>query len=135
DFGIAVSPFADPTIARVVRGTPGYLSPEQAAGDPIDWRSDVFALGLVLYELCAGHGLMSGGAQDAFRQLAQSGPAPLDSSIPAPIRDLVRRMLALRPVQRSLPMAEIAEVLETSSSGRGGSHRDVQLFLRSEVEP
>ncbi|MCC6877410.1 MAG: serine/threonine protein kinase [Sandaracinaceae bacterium] len=134
DFGIAQSALAEHT-AHVVRGTPGYLSPEQAAGWPVDWRSDVFSLGAVLYELVAGHALISGASDAAFAQLAQHGVPPLDESIDPTVRTLVKRMLAVRPEQRMLPMAEVADALEASAVGRGGGHRDVQSFLQSEAGP
>ncbi len=56
DFGIAkVAGDHDDTLPGVVKGTPAYLSPEQALGRPVDGRTDVFALGLVLEELVVGH--------------------------------------------------------------------------------
>ena len=88
------------TIAGAVLGSPGYMSPEQAAGQPLDIRSDVFSFGIVLHELLSGVRASSDG--DAFR----SGQAP-----PALAR-IVQRCLAANPRERFQTMAEVRAVLE-----------------------
>ena len=93
-----------PTIAGAILGSPGYMSPEQAAGKPLDIRSDVFAFGIVLYELLAGVRASSDG--DAFRL----GLAP-----PALAR-IVQRCMAANPRERFQTMAEVRAVLEHAST-------------------
>jgi len=92
------------TIAGVVMGSPGYMSPEQAAGKPLDVRSDVFSFGIVLHELLSG--VRASGEGDTFR----SGQAP-----PALAR-IVQRCLAANPRERFQTMAEVRAVLEHAST-------------------
>jgi serine/threonine-protein kinase len=92
------------TIAGAIVGSPGYMSPEQAAGQPLDIRSDVFSFGIVLHELLSGVRASSDG--DAFR----SGQAP-----PALAR-IVRRCMAANPRDRFQSMAEVRAVLEHAST-------------------
>jgi serine/threonine-protein kinase len=93
------------TIAGVIMGSPGYMSPEQAAGQPLDVRSDVFSFGIVLHELLAG--VRASGDGDAFR----SGQAP-----PPALARIVQRCLAANPRQRFQTMAEVRAVLEHAST-------------------
>ena len=92
------------TMAGVIMGSPGYMSPEQAAGQPLDVRSDVFSFGIVLHELLSG--VRASGEGDAFR----SGQAP-----PALAR-IVQRCLAANPRERFQTMAEVRAVLEHAST-------------------
>ena len=92
------------TIAGAILGSPGYMSPEQAAGQPLDIRSDVFSFGIVLLELLSGVRASSDG--DAFR----SGQAP-----PALAR-IVQRCMAANPRERFQTMTEVRAVLEHAST-------------------
>ena len=61
DFGLARMRIADhKTSTGMVLGTPRYMSPEQIAGQPVDQRSDIFSLGIVLYEMLTGTRLFAG---------------------------------------------------------------------------
>jgi serine/threonine-protein kinase len=92
------------TIAGVVVGSPGYMSPEQAAGKPLDVRSDVFSFGVVLHELLSG--VRASGEGDAFRT-GQAQPV---------LARIVQRCLAADPRERFQTMAEVRAVLEHAST-------------------
>jgi eukaryotic-like serine/threonine-protein kinase len=92
------------TIAGAILGSPGYMSPEQAAGKPLDIRSDVFSFGIVLHELLSG--VRAPGEGDALR----SGQAPLA------LARIVQRCLAANPRDRFQTMAEVRAVLEHAST-------------------
>ncbi len=109
DFGIARSLGASGiTQTGTVVGTPDYLSPEQARGGVIDGRSDLYALGLVLYEMLAGKPAFAGStsAESLSRRLL--GPPPPISSqrddVPTWLQRLLERMLQPQPARR-LPNA------------------------------
>ena len=90
DFGVA-SLGADEETGRL-RGTPAYMSPEQARGEAVDGRSDLFSLGLVLAEAATGERLYRGGDTDALLACARAGRlAPLPDSMPAPLRAAIER--------------------------------------------
>src|SRR5689334_1538159 len=87
DFGIAHANDAAPASDDVIKGKAGYMSPEQARGDSIDSRADVFSVGIVLWELLAGRRL--------YRVAAEGGPSLLDQAKAARVPDLVSRGLPL----------------------------------------
>lgn len=110
DFGIARfidddGPRRDGT-ARVIAGTPEYLAPELIRGEAATFASDVYAAGVLLYELVTGTTPFGGGtkAQILTRQL-EDEPAPLsrrapDRDVPAALDEIVARALAKRPADR-----------------------------------
>lgn len=112
DFGIAKAvsasrtqaPGGTLTVVGTSLGTPAYMAPEQAAGDEVDARGDIYAWGLVAYELLAGHHPFAGkttAQQLIAAQIAES-PAPLRSvcaNVPARVAALVDRALAKLPAQ------------------------------------
>jgi serine/threonine protein kinase/Tol biopolymer transport system component len=100
-----------------VVGTAGYMSPEQAAGKPVDFRSDQFSLGSILYEMATG--------QRAFRKettaetlaaILREEPEPLGSAspgCPAPLRWIIERCLAKDPEERYASTRDLARDLAT----------------------
>ena len=102
------------TIPGAVLGSPGYMSPEQAAGKPLDMRSDVFSFGIVLHELLSG--VRPPGAGDALLS---------DQTSPA-LRRIVQRCLASDPRQRFQSMAEVRAVLELVSAGLTSTPGDLK---------
>jgi serine/threonine-protein kinase len=136
DFGIARSALATATHGSLVRGTLGYLSPEQACGESIDWRSDVFSLGVVLCELVTGERPFHRPTLDQMLEaILNAPPPPLPSETPAVIGDLLARMLARDPAHRTVPMREVADVLEEAAGQHGAGHGMVATFLRAELGP
>ncbi len=109
DFGVAR--IGDADSGQLVRtqvgqmiGTPRYMSPEQALGLPVDHRSDLFSLGIVLYEMVTGKAAFSGaGLATLVLQIAQSQPDPVERSAadcPKGLRFIIDKLLAKKPEQR-----------------------------------
>jgi hypothetical protein len=84
DFGVAGRVDADPAAEnQMLMGTPNYMSPEQVVGQPSDHRSDIFSVGLVLYELLTYHQAFSGESQQSILlKVLNESPQPLAALIP-----------------------------------------------------
>jgi serine/threonine protein kinase len=116
DFGIATARFHGRlTATGRAMGTPHYMSPEQAMGKLIDGRSDIYALGVVMYEALVGIPPFDGA--DAFsvgyKQVHET-PVPLDevdSRLPAALVDVVMRCLTKLPAERYATGCDLAEAL------------------------
>ncbi|MCI0461588.1 MAG: protein kinase [Gemmataceae bacterium] len=100
DLGLARTPGEGANLTRsgTLLGTPSFMSPEQARGEPLDARSDLFSLGCILYCLCTGTRPFQGGTTMAIlTSLALSAPEPahdLNPRIPRPLSDLVKQLMA-----------------------------------------
>ncbi len=104
DFGIARVPVRGQqlTVAGSVFGTPEYMSSEQASGSTVDERTDLYTLGIVLYEMLAGTSPFSereNAAQVILAQLTEP-PPPLPAAIDRELSELVMRLLAKDPAER-----------------------------------
>ena len=97
DFGVARASGAG---AAGHMATPRYMSPEQAAGDRVDGRSDLFSLGVILYEMLAGHPPFESSTLDALiTEVRQTNPAPLPASH-SKAAPVVTRLLQKDPAKR-----------------------------------
>lgn len=123
DFGIARS-METPGMTRtgVLLGTPEYMSPQQAKGEEVDARSDLFTLGIIFYELLTGkspyraetaYGMLLRRTQERARP-----PAELDPTIPRFVNDVVMRCLEIDPQRRYQGAAEILHDLEARQAPR-----------------
>ncbi|HQU45985.1 MAG TPA: serine/threonine-protein kinase, partial [Pirellulales bacterium] len=116
DFGLARAA-DDVTITRPgeVSGTPQYMSPEQASGQRIDQRSDLFSLGCVLYAMCAGQPPFRADSMAAIvKKLCHDAPQPLreiDPQVPEWLAATIDRLLAKDPNQRIQTAGEVAQLL------------------------
>jgi serine/threonine protein kinase len=100
------------TRAGAMLGTPMYMAPEQIAGQPPDERTEVFAVGVIAYELCTGKPPYSARSMDElFAQITRDAPPPLPDRIPAPLAAVVLRALAKDPAQRYPSMVALKQAL------------------------
>jgi hypothetical protein len=117
DFGLARAAVDDVqvTSSGVVVGTPAYMAPEQARGEKLDHRADLFSLGVVLYRLCTGEMPFKGDTMMAvLTALALANPKPVREvapDVPPALADLVRRLLAKSPADRPQTAKEVAAAL------------------------
>jgi serine/threonine-protein kinase len=137
DFGIALARgAAHPAGLPAVVGKPGYMPPEQIAGGPVDPRSDLFTVGVVLYELLCGVRPWSPlrGARE-LQAMAREPPAPLSDRLPRVDRGLasaVHRLLARAPGDRFATAEDALRALAPFGAGELGSLR-LGTFLRAAV--
>ncbi|MBA2527038.1 MAG: protein kinase [Pyrinomonadaceae bacterium] len=116
----------------VVMGTVGYMSPEQARGQTIDQRSDIFSFGCILYEAAAGRRAFEGDSViDTLHKIIYE-PAPaipdLNPSAPAELQRIIRKCLAKEPGKRYQSIRDAANDLEElleELKGTGEMHRSV----------
>jgi hypothetical protein len=114
--GTASSTAATPeTEPGHVMGTTGYMSPEQASGEPLDFRSDQFSFGSVLYELTTGRRAFRGKTHiDTLAAILNEEPEPIariDPKVPAPLRWIIERCLAKDPERRYQSTRDLAREL------------------------
>jgi serine/threonine protein kinase len=117
DFGLArLTDDVGLTQSGVVAGTPEYMAPEQARGEPVDHRADLFSLGSVLYALCTGSPPFRGSTPlDVLRQVSDEVPTPVrerNPDVPAWLELLITRLLAKDAAERFQSAAEVAGLLE-----------------------
>jgi serine/threonine protein kinase len=129
DFGIARRA-GDPDVDARTNpgspiGTPAFMSPEQARGKPIDHRSDLFSLGVVLYRLTTGRMPFVGDTVLAvLTSLGVDEPPPvrsLNPGVPERLAKLIHRMLAKQPADRPASATEVAEELQRLTAQRATS--------------
>jgi serine/threonine protein kinase len=116
DFGLAKA-VDDTLLTRIgtVTGTPRFMAPEQARGERVDRRADLFSLGGVLYALCTGRPAFDGDTTPAvIRQVCDDQPIPvreLNPALPAWLGEIVERSLAKDPDDRFQSAADLADLL------------------------
>jgi serine/threonine-protein kinase len=117
DFGLARA-VDDATLTRsgVIAGTPQYMSPEQARGEPVDARSDLFSLGSVIYAICTGRPpFRAETSYGILRRITDNEPRPIreiNPEIPDWLAAIVCRLHAKSPDDRFQTPVEVAELLE-----------------------
>lgn len=129
DFGVAKLDLSLRTQAGVLMGTPAYMSPEQLTGLPVDGRSDIFSLGVVLYTMLAGYRPFQGtGANTIGFKVVNSEPMPpttLNPSLPGEVDRIVARAIAKDAESRyqngKVMAADLARLREKLKAEREGS--------------
>jgi serine/threonine-protein kinase len=126
DFGLAwLLEGAHLTLTGGVIGTPEYMSPEQAAGEPIDHRCDVYALGVVLYEMLVGERPFVADTPIGvlLKHLQDPAPSVLDArpDLPAPVGDVLQKVLVKDPAQRYASAGELARAFRAAMTGATNS--------------
>jgi serine/threonine protein kinase len=116
DFGLArVADESRLTQTGLIAGTPMYMAPEQARGEKLDHRADLFSLGSVLYTLCTGRDPFPGAsAVVMLRHVCELTPTPIrkvNPAVPPWLAAVVERLHAKRPEDRFATAAEVEELL------------------------
>src|SRR5919202_4804921 len=139
DFGIARSGASQMTEVGSIIGTAQYLSPEQARGAPVDQTSDLYSLGVVLYELLTGVVPFTGDTpvEIAMKHLSQTPPAPssLRPEVPQEVDWIVMRALAKDPNERYQDADEMDADLARAAQGLSISNRTEEAATQIIARP
>jgi serine/threonine protein kinase len=124
DFGIARAASETQQLTRtgMLMGTPEYMSPEQAEGSAVDHRTDLYALGVVLYQMLVGRVPFSGTTPHATLHAVIYEPPPpprqLNPGIPPAVEAVIVKAIAKQPQQRFQSGAELTSALRSAYSGQ-----------------
>jgi tRNA A-37 threonylcarbamoyl transferase component Bud32 len=120
DFGTARARGGRHRDEHALPGKLSYMSPEQAARRPLDARSDIFSLGVVLYEITLGRRLFKGPAQEVFQRLARCEIRPptfIKRDFPGHLESIIMRALEREPADRYASAYDFADALEDYLAG------------------
>ena len=135
DFGVAKVKGNTLTATGTPVGTVAYMSPEQIVGEEVDHRADIWALGVVLYEMVTGRlpfdGETSTAIAYAIRTRTQLPPSDFREEIPAELDDLIVTALAKEPERRFPSMAAMAQALAALESGPSRPRHDQPYSSRA----
>lgn len=138
DFGLAklstIEPRLDLTEPGRVMGTVNYMSPEQALGKPLDHRTDIFSLGVVLYEIATGTRLFAGRSEAAtYNCILNQEPPPLrdvDPALPEELDLVLRRALEKDPARRYHSATDLRDDLRRLAAGSEQTEAGRLAFTR-----
>jgi hypothetical protein len=116
DFGLArAADDASLTQSGTVAGTPHYMAPEQARGESLDARADLFSLGSVMYAMCTGRSpFRASGSMAVLKRVCEEQPTPIrecNPEVPEWLTRIIERLHAKDPADRFQSAAEVAELL------------------------
>jgi len=144
DFGIARHMEGDPALTNPGQliGTPAYMAPEQASGDPIDARTDLYALGCVLYRMVAGHTPFDTARANTMAVLAaviRNEMTPIRKAVPTlsqPVAELIQQLLEHEPGRRPSSAAELAaRLLHLEHEERAATSKTKMIQARAAASP
>ncbi|MEO6773846.1 MAG: serine/threonine-protein kinase [Kofleriaceae bacterium] len=131
DFGIAKVRGATETEVGTVKGKTQYMAPEQLLGETLDRRTDVFALGIVLFELATHQRLFKRASDYLAARAILEEPAPradeADPAIPRALADVIEKALARAPAERYADALELARALDLAMQPHGGVATAAQI--------
>jgi len=134
DFGIAKMMSMGMTQAGQILGTPNYMSPEQVKGRSVDGRSDIFSLGVILYELVTGEKPFGGQniTTVIYKIINENpiSPRELDATIPVGLSYVIQKALAKSQDERYQTCRELAEDLRNYRSVGGAAAPSATVILR-----
>jgi serine/threonine protein kinase len=120
DFGIARSMEAGTRLTGSMVGTPAYMAPEQVSGKPVDYRTDIYSLGLMLYEMFTGAQAFQADTAVALalKQMREAPPPPheVEPSIPVAIERAILKCLEKEPSRRFQSVAELESVFRNPAT-------------------
>jgi hypothetical protein len=120
DFGIARSMEAMTRMTGSLAGTPQYMAPEQVAGKPVDYRTDIYSLGLILYEMFTGTPAFQADnpVAVALKHMQEEAVPPhqIDPAIPAYIERTILKCLLKEPANRFQSIAQLEQALNGSEA-------------------
>jgi serine/threonine protein kinase len=137
DFGVAkAAGRASRTQAGILKGKFGYMSPEQVRGMPLDRRSDVFSVGVVLFEILCGQRLFQAETDFAtlekVRAVDVPRPSAVNPNIPKPLENIIFKALTREPEQRYQSAIELHDELQAFMFAQGlfYSRKDLAAWMR-----
>jgi serine/threonine protein kinase len=117
DFGIARSMEAGTRLTGSIVGTPAYMAPEQVAGEPVDYRTDIYSLGLMLYEMFSGAPAFAAdnSIAVALKQMREDPPPPheIEPNIPVATERAILKCLEKDPAKRFQSIADLESNLRS----------------------
>lgn len=140
DFGISRAAFQAQSLHKVIRGKYAYMSPEQVEGQPLDRRTDLFSLGIVLYEMVTGRRLFKAKKReqtlDRVRRAEVPSPRAYRQEISEGLESILLKALERRPENRFQKASEFLAALNRLMVGEGhrATNTDVATYLKAVID-
>ncbi len=142
DFGLARTTEGDTGLTQsgAILGTPAYMPPEQARGEKVDHRADLYSLGCVLYRMATGELPLKGndtmGMLMALAMQEPTAPKLVKPEVPQALSDLIMKLLAKDPAQRFGSAREVVVALKAIESGAAGPAKsETAILSQSMLQP